>query len=591
MLRNMRIGKRLIVTFILVTIIASAAGILGVYLFARTDNDYSYALENYGFASGKVGMLSSEIQANRAAIRDIVFLQEQSQKDAANQNIQDSIQKIDVLLNEIRATNTSDAAKELFAQIETEIAAYRTSRDQVIQLGMANDQIKAYDLLIRTAGPQIDKISADIEALYQLNYEAGAKVSKQLSNFGSLMLTVMVIFIVTGYVIAIAFAVFISRGISKPITMIQQSAKKMAEGDYELTIDYQSHDEIGSLADSMRQMMSTTKGIIMDTSRGLNEIANGNFDIAPRVEYIGVFGGIKTAMIKIISDLSETMDQIKISADQVSTGSDQVSSGSQALAQGATEQASSVQELSASINEVSQQIRDNAANAATASQLVDHVGENISTSSKQMGEMMSAMSEISSSSSQIGKIIKTIEDIAFQTNILALNAAVEAARAGAAGKGFAVVADEVRNLATKSSEAAKQTNVLIEGSVKSVENGVKIADATAKSLTGVVSGAKEVTLLINKITHASTEQSNSIAQINLGIEQISSVVQTNSATSEESAAASEELNGQANMMKAMINQFKLKPGESRALDSYDISAPVEQIPYHAGSSARSTDKY
>lgn len=380
----------------------------------------------------------------------------------------------------------------------------------------------------------------------------------EFMNNTNMSIRLCVIAIIVFLILASFLLAAVARSISRPVIEVEQAAIEMAKGNYDINLTYESFDETGSLADSMRQMISTTKSIILDTSRGLTEIADGNFDVSPQVKYIGVFGGIENALAKIITDLSRTMSLIKVSSEQVSSGSKQVSSGAQALAQGAAEQASTVQELSASINEVTVQIKENALNAASASSTVSSVGETIRTSNEQMSEMMGAMSDISASSSQISKIIKTIEDIAFQTNILALNAAVEAARAGAAGKGFAVVADEVRNLATKSSEAAKQTNVLIEGSVKSVGNGVKIANETAKSLSEVVSGAQQITDLITKISQASAEQSNSISQINLGIDQIASVVQTNSATSEESAAASEELNGQSNIMKDMVSVFRLK---------------------------------
>ncbi|WGX75517.1 hypothetical protein QJS64_16320 [Paraclostridium bifermentans] len=51
-------------------------------------------------------------------------------------------------------------------------------------------------------------------------------------------------------------------------------------------------------------------------------------------------------------------------------------------------------------------------------------------------------------------------------------------------------------------------------------------------------------------------------------------MQTNSATSEESAAASEELNGQAQMLKSLIDNFSLK-GISRSNNNINFNEDEE----------------
>ncbi|MGB5824114.1 MAG: methyl-accepting chemotaxis protein [Proteocatella sp.] len=344
----------------------------------------------------------------------------------------------------------------------------------------------------------------------------------------------------------------------RPIKEVEDAAKSMAEGNFDIDLAYESDDEIGNLAQSMRAMVAITKTIIEDLSRGLSKMSTGYFDLYSDIEYPGDFKQLEISVLEISASMSATLSTIKTAAEQVSAGSEQVSSGAQTLAQGTTEQAGSIQELSASVNEVSNQIKINAENAEKANLITSNVGSELELSNMKMHNMVSAMTDISDKSSEISKIIKVIEDIAFQTNILALNAAVEAARAGSSGKGFAVVADEVRNLAGKSAEAAKNTTVLIEDTVKAVSEGTLIAGETAKSISAVAEGAEQVVLAITEIANASKEQADAISQITIGIDQISSVVQSNSATAEQSAAASEELSGQASMLQEEVAKFTLK---------------------------------
>ena len=361
------------------------------------------------------------------------------------------------------------------------------------------------------------------------------------------------------FLVLAIFVIFkFTNKLTKPIKEMEYAVNEVAKGNYDIEISSNTNDEIGNMAISLEKMIKTTKAIIEDTTRELEEISKGNFDIEPSIEYVGVFKRIEDAITGINVYLSSTIGEIKTTAEQVSSGSNQVSAGAQALSQGATEQASSIEELSATISDISDQITANAENARYANELSTETEQEVSNGNTLMQEMIAAMDEISNKSNEIGKIIKAIEDIAFQTNILALNAAVEAARAGAAGKGFAVVADEVRNLAQKSAEAVKDTTALIEGSIFAVENGRKIANITANSLTQIVEKTSIVNEKIQNITEASSIQAESIAQVTLGVEQISAVVQLNSATAEESAAASEELSSQASILDELVNKFNVK---------------------------------
>lgn len=342
-----------------------------------------------------------------------------------------------------------------------------------------------------------------------------------------------------------------------PMVDVMNTLKLFAQGDLSVRMIKQYHGDHELVKNNINDIIQNVQTYLSAVSVVLTAVEHGDLSHTIDIDFVGDFVQLKDATNNIISQFSQVMRDLQIAADQVDSGAEQISKGGQALSQGATEQASVIQELSASIAEVSEETKSNAVQAGHVNELALQVSDNVAVGNNKMQTMMDSMTDINQSSEDISKIIKVIDDIAFQTNILALNAAVEAARAGQHGKGFAVVAEEVRTLAARSADAARETTELIEGSINNVKMGTDIAKDTADSLNLIREQIAEMTKTIGVISEASQTQASEIAQITKGIEQVSVVVQSNSATAEQSAASSEELSSQAELLKSMINRFKI----------------------------------
>ncbi len=266
-----------------------------------------------------------------------------------------------------------------------------------------------------------------------------------------------------------------------------------------------------------------------------------------------------------VKPINKMVENLTEATEQVGSGAGEVSSASQQLAEGASQQAASIEETSSSLEEMSSMTKQSADNANQARTMMAEVGQLVENVNRKMTAMVSATDEINRSSEETGKIIKTIDEIAFQTNLLALNAAVEAARAGEAGAGFAVVADEVRNLAMRAAEAAKNTSVLIDNTIKAVQSGSELTQSTQDAFKENMEITTKAGDLIDEIAAASAEQAQGIEQVNKAVSEMDKVVQQVAANAEESAATSEEMAAQAEQMKGIVSGLvSLIGGRSKA---------------------------
>lgn len=384
---------------------------------------------------------------------------------------------------------------------------------------------------------------------------AGIFFLLRFTDVGASDVRTLIIIYTVGILITAVFISLYAEKLKKaviyPVKKIENALRQLAKGDINVRFEHHNSDEMGDLAEGLNLV---TDAIRFETDL-LVKVAEG--DYTERVELRSNEDEMFMALNQIVNTINTFLVDIRNMSQQINSAAEQVATSSQSLALGATTQSNSVESVSGSIKNVSGLAVDSSEKTSVMLGKMDDNATIAQEIMSDMEKMKNAMNEITSSSQKVASVTKIIDDISFQTNILALNAAVEAARAGQHGKGFAVVADEVRSLASKSADAAKETNDLIQQSIASIKVGNKIVESTGertKTLQEILMSNKAETI---ELAEKANTQFNTINEIDNDMLQFTDVIHANAAMAEESSAAAEELSAQVEYLNDRLSVFKI----------------------------------
>ncbi|MCU6680558.1 methyl-accepting chemotaxis protein [Leclercia sp. H6W5] len=322
--------------------------------------------------------------------------------------------------------------------------------------------------------------------------------------------TIMLVASVSGSIIALCIAYFMTRHISKPLNETLNISSRIASGDLSASVISTRKDEFGELLVSIGMMNDRLKHII---------------------------------------------DEVKVGVDNVSKASAEISLGNSDLSIRTDQQSSALVQTNINIKQLSDAMKNNAQNAEYASIRTNAASANAENGGLIVKNVIIKMKTISENSSKISDITNVINGIAFQTNILALNAAVEAARAGEHGKGFAVVAGEVRTLAQRSAIAAKEIENLLSDAVLNIKDGVSLVTQSGETMEQIVSSVHQVNLIIEDIARVSEKQSKWLSDVHDAVSKMDITTRQNASLVKESAIASTSLAEQARQLNTLISVF------------------------------------
>jgi methyl-accepting chemotaxis protein len=368
-----------------------------------------------------------------------------------------------------------------------------------------------------------------------------SEVLSAANKLGMSMVLVAIVIILA--LVAIIYIV-VARSM-KPLAMITEVTRKVAEGDLSVQVQSKSRDEIGKLSHNFNAMILSTRDIITE------------------VKEMG-------------ASVTATTSNMLISMEQASIVSDQVADTIAELAKGSAEQAEATQHGSDDVRNLINEIKEIARRSQktkgytkTATENAETGKAKISIQKDKMLENKKALSTIENQihlldekSNQIGQIVDFISSIAEQTNLLALNAAIEAARAGEQGKGFAVVADEVRKLAEGSRVAAndisgliKEIQLGVQTTVSEMEHGRVIALALDEATYNTEQSFEVIYDIIAKVTGQIEEVATSAENVNLSSQSVGELIENIASITEESAAGAQEVAASTEEQSATITEL------------------------------------
>jgi methyl-accepting chemotaxis protein len=305
---------------------------------------------------------------------------------------------------------------------------------------------------------------------------------------------------------------------------------------------------------------------------GMRDISEGEGDLTARLEVHGEdeVALLSTHFNRFVGNIQEIVNQVVAISGSIASGSLQMSAGmtemaatADAIAQTAENQKASVSQATGKVGTIAQSSQIIYTNVSNALTVFEQAQAAAAEGGNAVGEVVRGMQAISTNSRQIGSILTVITEIANQTNLLSLNAAIEAAKAGEHGKGFAVVAEEVRKLAERCGQAAKEITGLIGTSNKSILDGSTMVTAAGSGLQRIqeaITASGEHIQAIGGQSRAQSEDSTAVVGF---MGELSSIAEQNAAATEEMAATIREttrtvddLSRAAESLSALVARFR-----------------------------------
>lgn len=314
---NMRIGVKLLVSYILIALIAGAMGVFSMYNIRVLSESDTQLYENMTVPLNEIGQISTAFHQSRIHARDAIRAQDPVEIQKYIDQISERRKEIDTLATSFEKTILTSETRDAFGQLTLSRMAFRSAMDKVLELAKENRDEEAWILMAENseAGIATRAIQQDIDTIVTMKIaDANEKANvNSVQAKGVYNITMIVIGIVMA--LAVIIGLFISSIITKPLNRAAFMIREMSQGHFSERLHIKRKDEIGQMAQSMDFFADELQNKVIGV---MNRISDG--DVSIEIEVKDAQDELSPALKKTVETIRELNDEIQMLIVAVTEG-------------------------------------------------------------------------------------------------------------------------------------------------------------------------------------------------------------------------------------------------------------------------------
>jgi methyl-accepting chemotaxis protein len=280
-IKDLSIAQTLLGVFLLVSMLCGLAGYVGLRGMARTDGHMERLYAERLIPLGHLRAVT-ESYGNGMIAAANRFAAGVTDAEQAQRELEGGRASAEREWAEFAARGGHEEMRALVLQTEAAMAGANASLNRAGELMARGDRPALAAYSASTLAPSLEGVSAKLAALHALHLQhAGAEVSVAQRDYAGTR-TLTLVMVLLGVLTALSLGYVTSRAITGALGQMTEAANRLARGDLDVGVAWESEGEVGQLAAAFRRMAGKQREI----AGAAAQIAAGDFavDIEPRSE-------------------------------------------------------------------------------------------------------------------------------------------------------------------------------------------------------------------------------------------------------------------------------------------------------------------